>query len=277
MTSSEAGAASDAAVTGVRGDAVTPTRVLASEWTKATSLVWPLWVVVGTVVAASALAFGLSLFAGPGGTATGTSLVVSGSPAALLGVLVVGVLVGAGEFATGTSASTFAAVPRRVPVLAAQVLVVAAVASSTALLALMASVLVTTGARRRAGLSWDVSDPETLRTAVGYVLLLTGAAVCGAGLGALLRRASAALTTGVVLFVVADQVLLARPGRVADTVRALLPGGGTRLFADDAQLAALAGGRGPDLGAWGGGLVLGTWCAVLLLLAGYRLVRRDVT
>ena len=262
-----------------RRGVVTLPRVLHAEWTKLASLAATTWLVVGTVLAASSLAFGLGLFAGPGGAVTGTSLAASGSLLAQLGVLVLGVLVGAEEFSTGTSLTTFATVPRRVPVLAAQVLVTAAVALVTGSVALLASVLVTAGARRGAGLSWDVSDPETLRAAAGYVLFLTGAAVCGVGLGALLRRPAAALTTGVVLFVVVDQVLAANPGRVTDTVRALLPGSGTRLFADDTRLTALAAGPGPgpDLGAWGGGLVLGTWCVVLVLLAGYRLVRHDVT
>ena len=261
----------------VRGAAVTPSRVLAAEWTKVASLAWPAWVAVGTVVAASVLAFGLGLFAGPGDAVTGTSLAASGSLPVLLGALVTGVLVGAGEFATRTSLTTFAAVPRRLPVLAAQVLVTAAVALVTGLAAFAASVLVTTGARGAAGLSWDVSDPQALRAAAGYVLFSTGVAVCGVGLGALLRRPPAALVTGAVLFVVVDQVLAANPGRVTDTVRALLPSSGTRLFADDTRLEALAGGGGPDLGAWGGGLVLGSWCVVLVLLAGYRLVRRDIT
>ncbi len=261
----------------VQRDAVTLPRVLAAEWTKLTSLASTAWVVTGTIVAASSLAFCLSLFAGLGDAVTGTSLAASGSVLAQLGLLVLGVLVGAGEYATGTSLSTFAAVPRRLPVLAAQVVLTAAVALVTAVVALAASVLVTTAARTGAGASWELADPATLRAAAGYVLFLTGVAVLGVGLGALLRRPLAALSTGVVLFVMVDQVLAANPGRVTDAVRALLPGSGTRLFADDAQLAALAGGHGPDLGAWGGGLVLGTWCAVLVLLAGYRLVRHDIT
>ncbi len=258
-------------------NAVTLPRVLHAEWTKLASLTSTTWLVVGTVVAAVALAFGLSLFTGPGDVVTASSLVSSGSLLAQLGVLVLGVLVGAGDFSTGTSLTTFAAVPRRLPVLVAQVLVTAAVALVTGSAAFVASVLVTTGARGDAGLSWDVSDPGTSRVAAGYVLFLTGVAVLGVGSGALLRRPTAALTTGVVVFVVVDRVLAANPGAVTDTVRALLPGSGTRMFADDPQLAALAAGPGPDLGAWGGGLVLGGWCAVVVLLAGYRLVRRDLT
>lgn len=257
--------------------AVTASRVLSAEWTKLTSLPSTAWTALGTVVAAVSLAFVLSLFVRPGDAPAGTSLAVAGSLPAQLGVLVLGVLAGGGEFATGTSLTTFAAVPRRLPVLAGQVVVVAAVALVTAAVTLAASVLVTTAARARAGVAWESTDPATLRVAAGYVLFLTGVAVLGVGLGALLRRPSAALTGGVVLFVVVEQVLAANPGRVTDTVRALLPGSGARLFSDDAALAALAGGRGPDLGAWGGGLVLGAWCAVLVALAGYRLVRRDVT
>ncbi|WP_432509114.1 hypothetical protein [Kineococcus auxinigenes] len=261
----------------VQHGAVTPPRVLHAEWTRLASLTSTSWVVIGTVVAASSLAFGLGLFVGPGDAVTGTSLAASGSLLAQLGVLVLGVLVGTGDFATGTSLATYAAVPRRLPVLVAQIVVVAAVALVTAVVALAASVLVTTPARTGSGVSWELADPATLRAAAGYVLFLMGAAVCGVGLGALLRRPPAALTTGVLLFVVVDQVLAANPGRVTDTVRALLPGSGTRLFADDAQLAASAAGGGPDLGAWGGGLVLSVWCVVLVLLAGYRLARHDIT
>ena len=264
-------------VVAVQRSAVTLPRVLHAEWTKLAGLTSTPWAVAGTVLAAGALAFVLGLFAGPGGAASGSSLAVAGSLPAQLGVLVVGVLVGAGEFSTGTSLTTFAAVPRRWPVLAAQVVVATAVAVVTGAVALAVSVLVTTGARAGAGLSWDPADPATLRAAVGFVLFLAGTAVCGVGLGALLRRPVAALTAHVLLVLVVDRVLAANPGRVTDAVRALLPGSGTRLFADDAQLAALAAGPGPALGPWGGGLVLGAWCVVLLALAGYRLVRRDVT
>lgn len=257
--------------------AVTPARVLAAEWTKVASLPSTARVLAGTAGAAAVLAWVLGRFVGPGDAVTGTSLAASGHSLAQLGVLVLGVLVGSTDFAVGTSRTTYAAVPRRLPVLAAQVVVTAALALVTGLVAFAASVAATAGARRAAGLAWALSDPGDRRAAVGYVLFLVGAAVCGVLLGALLRRPTAALTTGVALFLLLDRVLAGHPGRVTDTVRALLPSSGTRLFADDPQLAALAAGRGPDLGAWGGGLVLGGWCLVLLLLAGYRLVRRDVS
>jgi ABC-2 type transport system permease protein len=175
------------------------------------------------------------------------------------------------------SATTFVAVPRRLPVLGAQVLLTALVALLTASVSLLASILVTSGARGSSGLALNVTDPETVRVAVGFVLFLTGLAVLGVGLGALLRQPGSALMAAVGLLLVADQLLAANPGEVADTVRAVLPAGGARMFADDAGLAALAAGPGPDFGAWGGGLVLAAWMVAALVAAGYRLRWRDVT
>jgi hypothetical protein len=264
-------------VSGHRSLAVTFPRVLAAEWSKLTSLSSRPWIAAGTIVATLCLAFGLSLFARSDDAASGASLAVSGSLFAQLGMLVLGALTGAEEFSTGSATATFAAVPRRLPVLAAQTLVTTAVALPTAAVALVASILVTAGARGTAGLTLDLADFGTVRVLAGFVLYLTGVAVFGVGLGALLRRPDAALVTGVVVFVVIDQLLATNPGRVTDLVRAALPASGARLFQDDAALAALTGGPAPDLGPWGGGLVLGAWVGAVLACAACRLRRNDVT
>ena len=79
------------------------------------------------------------------------------------------------------------------------------------------------------------------------------------------------------LLVVGDHVLAMNPGRVTDTMRALLPSSGSRLVQDDAALAALdAATLGPRLGTWGGAAVVGAWVLVVLAAAAYRLVRHDV-
>ncbi len=269
MTSSERG---------TPGRGPTVSGVLAAEWTKLTGVRSTAWVAAGTVGAAAALAFGLGLFVRDGDRVSGASLAVSGSVLAQLGVLVLGVLVGAGEFSTGTATTTFTAVPRRLPVLAGQALVTTAVVLVTAPAALVASALVTTAAREAAALTLDLADPDTLRMAAGFVLDLTGVALLGVGTGALLRRPAAALMAGVVLLVVVDQYLAMNPGRVADTARALLPGSGSRMLQDHAAAAALDAARsGPDLGTWGGGVVLAAWVVAVLAAAAYRLARHDVT
>ncbi|MBM7820154.1 ABC-2 type transport system permease protein [Cellulosimicrobium cellulans] len=260
--------------TGVRPQ-VTLRRVLAAEWDKLTSLRATGWLALATVAAAAASAWALGLFVRPDDGASGAPVAVAGYVLAQLGFLVLGATTGAGEFRTGTARVTFVAVPRRIPVLLAQVLVTTAAAALTAAVALGAALA---APRAATGLVLDVADPETARLLGGFVLYQTGVALVGLGLGALLRRPDAALVTGVVLVVVLDHLLATNPGRVADTARALLPGVGTRLLQGDERLAALdATTLGPHLGPWAAGLVLAAWAAVLLVAAGYRLRRRDVT
>ncbi|MFE9233783.1 MULTISPECIES: hypothetical protein [Cellulosimicrobium] len=252
-------------------------RVLAAEWDKLTSLRSTAWLALATVAAAAGTAWALGAFARPDAGSSGAPLAVAGSVLAQLGFLVLGAGVGAGEFRTGTARVTFAAVPRRLPVLAAQALVTTAAALAVAVLALGAALAATAGQRADAALVLDLADGETLRVLAGFVLYLTGVALVGLGLGALVRRPDGALVGGVVLLVVLDHVLATNPGRVADTARALLPGAGARLLQDDARLAALdATALGPHLGTWGGGLVLAAWAAALLAAAAYRLRRHDV-
>lgn len=256
---------------------VTARRVLAAEWTKLTSVGGPAWAAVGTVVAAVGTAAALGMLVRPGGSASGAGLAVGGEVLAQLGFLALGVLVGTGEHAGRTAATTFAAVPRRLPVLGAQVVLTALAAAGTAAVAVVLAVAATSGARDAAGLALDLGDAGTVRVLAGLVLHGTGVALLGLALGAVLRHPAGALVTGVLLLVVVDHALAANPGRVTDTLRALLPGAGARLLHDDARLAALdATTQGPQLGAWGGGLVLTAWVLVLLAAGAVGLVRRDV-
>lgn len=252
--------------------------VLAAEWPKITSLRSTSWLAVATVVAAAGLAFGLGLFVRPGDAGSGASLAVTGHVLAQFGPLVLGVLVGTGEYATGTFRATFTAVPRRLPVLAGQAVVTAGWGAVTAAAAVGASLLVTSGQRAGAGFVVDAADAETVRLLAGYVLHQTGVALLGLAIGALLRRATGAFVTAVMLLLVLDQFLAANPGRFTDLLRALLPAAGARMVQGDAQVAALdATSLGPDLGAWGGGLVLLLWVIALLGAAAYRLRRHDLS
>ncbi|MEN5074847.1 hypothetical protein [Isoptericola cucumis] len=252
--------------------------MVAAEWTKLAGLRSTWWVVVGTVGTTAALAWVLGLFARSGDGRTAASLVVAGHLLAQLGPLTLGALVGAGEHSAGTATTTYTAVPRRLPVLVAQGVVTTVVTLAAAVAAVAASALVTAGTRATAGTALDLADGETVRVLAGFVLDLTGVALLGLGLGALLRRPAAALVSATLLLVVVDHLLATNPGQAADTARALLPGAGTRLLLDDAGLAALdAASLGPHLGAWGGGLVLGAWVAGVLAVAAYRLRRGDVT
>ncbi|WP_240674906.1 hypothetical protein [Cellulomonas endophytica] len=248
-----------------------------AEWTKLTSVRSHLWLLLGTVVAAAATASALGLFVRPDDGRSGSWVVTSGSVLAQIGMLVLGALVGTSEHTTGTARTTFATVPRRLPVLVGQGVVTAAAACTTALLALGASVVATTGARAGDAPALDLAVPGTLRALAGFVLASAGVALLGLGLGALLRRPADAIVGALVLAVVGDHLLATAPGVVTDTVRAFLPSSGARLLQDDAAIAALdAATRGPRLGVWGGGLVLAGWVVVVLAAAAYRLRRHDV-
>ncbi|MFE5211572.1 hypothetical protein [Streptomyces sp. NPDC056600] len=252
-------------------------RVLTSEGDKMTSVRTFRWTVLSCVAVAAATAFGLSLFARPGGGATGASLAVAGYVLAQVGFLALGVTAGSEEFRTGMADVTFVAVPRRLPVLAAQAVLTAVSAVAAAAVALVASIAVTAARCDALGIPLNLADAETVRMLVGFVLHQTALALVGLGLGALLRRPAGAFVTAVVGVVVLDQFLAMNPGRFTDTVRAFLPGTGMRLLTGDDQLAALdAASSGPPLETWAAGLLVVGWATVLLVAAAARLRRGDI-
>lgn len=256
---------------------VTLARAVAAEWTKLVSLPANGWLVLGTVAAAAATAYGLGVFVREDDGRSGSWVVASGFLLAQLGLVVLGALVGTAEHTTGTARTTFTAVPRRLPVLVGQVVVTAVAAAVTAAASLAASWFATAPARAVDAPDLDLAVPGTVRVLVAYVVVGVAVALLGLGLGSLLRRPADAIVTGVMLVYFLEIVLRAAPGRFTDTVGALLPSAGKRLLEDDAALAALdAATRGPQLGTWGGGVVLGTWVVVVLGAAAYRLLRHDV-
>lgn len=288
-----------AATTAPRGGRATSTprpttgRVVAAEWTKLTSLRSSWWVAAVTVVVAGAVAL-LSAEASSGDPGfqplrdLGSGLVL-----AQVGALVLGVLVGAGEFRTGAFRTTFTAVPRRWTVLGAQTLVLAAFALLVGVLATGACVLATLPAARSRGIAVDLAADETPGVLLGMVLLLPGLALLGQAVGALLRRTVPALVATLGLVVVlplvlglasdpllsgADPASLPLPDEVGTTVlgtvQAVTPLAAGSLMTMPASATPMEG--APDLGPVGGGLVLGAWVLVLLGAAAVRLRARDL-
>ncbi|MFF2267092.1 hypothetical protein ACFVTZ_02425 [Cellulosimicrobium cellulans] len=262
-------------------------RVVGSEWTKLTSLRSSWWAAALTVAVSAALTY-LSAQASsvdPGFDPLGS--LTSGLLLAQVPPLVLGVLVGTGEHSTGTFRTTFVAVPRRWPVLAAQTVVTAAFALLTAVLAVGAALLALVPSAQARGIALDLASDGTPQVLGGMVLLLVATALLGLALGALLRRSVPALTVAVLVVLVLPVALVLAADLASDPLAAsagvppaqaavntavtFLPAGaGSLLTAEGAVEGA------PDLGALGGGLVLATWVAVPLALAGVRLGTRDV-
>ncbi|QTE31035.1 hypothetical protein [Pengzhenrongella sicca] len=287
--------------TTVRGSIPTPTagsgpmfgRVVAAEWTKLTSLRSPWWVAAVTVGVAGLLTYlGARAASGdPGFQPLGD--LSTGLVLAMVGPLVLGVLIGAGEFRTGAFRTTFTAVPRRGAVLGAQALVVALFALGVGVLAAAASVVAILPSAGSRGIAVDLTAGDTPGVLLGMVLLVVGLALLGLAVGALLRRTVPAVVTALFLVLIlplvltiatdpmlggADPASLVAPAAgsttVGGTLDVLTPGSAGLLMTSPASAGPMEG--VPDLGPVGGGLVLAAWILVLLGAAAVRLRARDV-
>ncbi|WP_028045542.1 ABC transporter permease [Cellulomonas sp. URHE0023] len=272
----------------------TVARVAAAEWTKLTSLRSAWWTAAVTVLVGGAITY-LSARASsvdPGFEPLDS--LTAGLVLAQVGPLVLGVLVGAGEFRTGAFRSTFTTVPRRWPVLVAQTLAVAAFALVTGVLTTAAGVVGILPSAMSRGMTVDLTADGGPGMLLGMVLFLVGMALLGLALGALLRRTVPALVTALLLVLVLPIVLMlasdplvgggdaatmaaaadAPATTVVGTLGVLLPGAAGSLMTTSASAGGMEG--APDLGPVGGGLVLATWVLVLLAAAALRLRTRDV-
>ncbi|MBO3094386.1 hypothetical protein [Cellulomonas dongxiuzhuiae] len=275
------------AAAGAPTDGPTFRRVVAAEWTKLTSLRSPWWTAAVTVVAAGAISY-LS--------ATASSVDPGFEPArdlssglllAQIGPLVLGILYGAGEFRTGAFRTTFTLVPRRWPALVAQAVVLAAFALVLGVLTVAACVVGVLPAAASRDLPLGLADGETPGIMLGMVVFVAGTALLGLAFGALLRRTVPALVTALVVLVFLPAVLMtvSDPGTDANgmalphsvtpagAIGAFTPGTAAQLLTTGASSEGMPG--TPDLGPVGGGLVLGAWVVLLLVVAGVRLRARD--
>jgi ABC-type transport system involved in multi-copper enzyme maturation permease subunit len=184
----------------------------------------------------------------------------------LLGELLVAgiaVLATAGEYSAGTARTTFTAVPRRLPVLVAKLVVHNG--TLLTLLVLAAAVgwtLTSVAAPDAAG---SPLDPVVRQAVLGSMLALCCVVVLGASAGSLTRSPATGLTAVFVLLVV-PVVVVTQPA-----VSAYLPG--------RAVLAMVLGDQPAEaqlLAPWTAAAVLVGWAAGAAVLAAGSLRRGDV-
>lgn len=267
-------------------------RVVTSEWTKLTSLRSTAMISVATVVVTWALTY---LAANASSVDPGfvpLDSLTTGLLLAQVGPLVLGILAGTGEFTSGTFRSTFTAVPRRLPVLAAQVVAAGAFALLVAAATVGAAVAALVPAASSRGISLDLTADGTPQVMVGMTTYLVAMALLGLAVGALLRSPVPAIALTVVLVLVLP-VLLSLSSELAagptsapvaadvpsqqsvvNTVVTFLPSGAADLLVRAPGSSGIEG--APDLGPWGGALVLAGWILLPLTAAAVRLRARDV-
>ncbi len=251
-----------------------------AEWTKIRSVrstVWSLILLVVLDLGFTALFTALTVAQWDRTGATERAALIADPTSVILGgglqlsqltVCVLGVIVVASEYSSGMIRASLLAVPRRIPVLAAKSVVfgllifVLGTAVSFASFFLGAPIL-----HSRAPVS--LGDPGVLRAVIGGGLYLTMLGLFALAVGAIVRHVAAGITVVIGLVLVLAPLAQLLPGTLGKHVHAYLPSEAGRLIGQTVQR--------PDdlLSPWQGYAVFGAWTAVLLIVAGMLLTRRD--
>lgn len=163
---------------------------------------------------------------------------------------VLGVIFVTSEYSTGIVRATFAAVPRRTPVLLAKATVLVVILWVTTVLALMAGFFACNAILGIEGMARHVWDPPLYRAIAGGAAYLAGIAVFGAAIGWVLRSAAGAMVTFVGIVIILPTLLPLVPLEAVRIAREYLPSvAGQNLFALPGLLQELTRDSLPP--AWG--------------------------
>ncbi|MFD6169747.1 ABC transporter permease subunit [Streptomyces coeruleorubidus] len=258
-----------------RGLRVTFPRVVHMEWIKLRSLRSTLYTLTITV----ALVIGLGLlFSSLVGSGQGpgeddfsdpTSISLGGVMLASLAVAVLGVLMSAGEYATGSIRATLAAVPSRLPVLWGKVIVFAVVSFVLMFVAALGAFLAGQSVLSSRDMATAaLSDTGVFRALIGAAVYLTGAGLIGLAVGVLLRNTAGAITTVVGALFVLPGVIQLLPSSWNDAIGPYLPSNAANAFMSVRT-------SGDSLSSGSGLAVFAVYLVVLLTGAAVLLKRRD--
>ena len=219
----------------------------------------------------------------PSGEGPRVENTLTGIVAGLILVVVVAVLFVTAEYRRGLIRTTLLASPRRGRVLVAKGLVIGAATFGCGLVAAGVTVPVATHLLLSTGNHvLPVSSLTQWRVIVGAAALLAVAAVLALGLGALVRRAVAAVAAAIVLVVVPYLLATASvlPDGVTEWLMRLTPAAGFAITQSIPAYAHVIGHYAPSdgyypLAPWAGLAVMAGWAAIALGLAILALRRRD--
>jgi ABC-type transport system involved in multi-copper enzyme maturation permease subunit len=274
MTASAVAADRDVHVDRVESEPVTLPRAVRSEWIKFKTLrsSWALlggatfgMVAIGLIVAYNTrhLTANLQLDdLSPSATLQGYHL-----GELLIGAL--GALFVTGEYSTGMIRSTFAAVPKRTPVLWAKLCVFVTV---VAVVMIPVSVLAFTSAQAvisHTRVGYSLGDPGVARIVIGTGIYLALIGVIAASIGWLIRNTAGAIVTYIAVILVLPGILGGLLGSWGRHVAEYLPNRA------GASFSTTFVGAGPNLKPWTGLAVLCLWVIALLAIAIVQLRHRD--
>jgi ABC-2 type transport system permease protein len=251
-------------------------RVVRSEWTKLRSqpsTAWSLLITVVSIVGFGVLYCLLRVARPPGDPAAlaafdPTAVSLTGVQLAQIAVGVLGVLLVAGEYATGLVRTSFTAVPRRLPVLWGKAISFALTTLAVCLPVTLVAFLVGQSILSEKQLDTALTEPGVARAVVGSALYLSAVGLLGLGLGALLRSTAGAVAALLGLLFGPQLLVGLLPSTWSDQLYRYLP----------VPAGAAVANAGPDplvLGPWSGFGLFCLYTGVVLALAAWQMVRRD--
>jgi ABC-2 type transport system permease protein len=258
------------------GMKVTQLRVIKSEWTKFRSLRSTLITLLVSVVLTVGLGALISAVtashwnrASVGDRLNFNAVVTSlnGVNISQLAVGVLGVLLISGEYATGMIRASLTAVPKRLPVLWAKLIVFAGVVGVVSLVSTFAAFFLGQSLLSSHHLQVSISSPHAVRMVAGAAVYLVLIGLIGMALGGIFRNTAAGISSLVALLFVIPPVLDLLPSSWSNDISPYMP--------TNAGEAFWGHPTGTHLSALAGLLVLIVWAAVAVGAAAVRLQTRD--
>jgi ABC-2 type transport system permease protein len=185
-----------------------------------------------------------------------------------LALCVLGVIVIASEYTTGAIRSSLLAVPRRLPMLAAKVIVFAVLELVVSAVTVFVVFFATT-AILHSHIDITLGQPGVLRATLGGIAYLVVLGIFAMAIGGLIRHTAGAIATVIGLVLVVPPLIGLIPGTIANHVHGYMPTVAGQLIGQTHQQAA------DVLSPWQGFGVFCLWTVILLAAAAVLLARRD--
>jgi ABC-2 type transport system permease protein len=257
---------------------VTQRRVALSEWTKLRSLrstVYTLLVAATVTIGFGILASAITASRWPTMTAAeradfnplSTSLL--GVNFGVLAIGVLGVLLITGEYSTGMIRSTFAAVPKRLPVLWAKAGVYSVVGLAVAVPSTLIAFFAGQALLSSKHLDIAFSHSGVPGAVLGSALYLTLVGLLGLGLGAIFRNTAAGIAVFAAIMFVIPPLVSILPASTANAIDPYLPSNAGSAIMKIGQQAH-------SLSPWVGLALFAGYAAAAIAVAAVRLRTRDV-
>jgi ABC-2 type transport system permease protein len=256
--------------------------LLRAEWTKIRSVRSTVWTLILFVVLTVGLTAGLTALivaswnSGQDPAARNAPIILdpvgfvlgAGIGLGQLTICVLGVLLITTEYSTGVIRASLLAVPKRLPMLIAKIIVFAGLMVVLAELVAFGSFFVGTPILH-SKVPVSISDPGAIRAVIGAGLYLAVLGLFSLGIGLLIRHTAGAIATAIGVVFVLPILTMFLPGSWGKHVNAYLPNqAGSVVFREHAAVGQL-------LSAWQGFGVFCLWTVVVLGVGAYMLQRRD--